>query len=682
MPKNIDTRDFSFSRVSNNFADADAVSDSLPGEHRVTVDRVNKFTGSTDNLQSRNAPVEFEGMSEGAESDTAVMEVAQSDAALIEVALEHVEAVAPALGFAPTEKAEFVPDPHVKATSTGTRVVNLQQHYRGVPVFHMERAVWFERTGQIQNVTGTNVGLPPDLETQPVVTLEAAAKAAAEYVATPGDRVDSWTGEKVQGVEIDVANYEPKILGRTPTPMQSSVVSRGPFAEDIPANLVFFYQGPTTRLGWHMVISTPNFEEQYVVIVEADSQTADKEQPQVLYGQKSSSEMAGPSARGKVWVHNPGINPVREDVDFPRPLTDYPIDTTSLNLPNSFPDGWVDSNGSKAMGNCTVAVTGTSMNSVNGTPNGGVLVFEPGQAQGDDQKVVNIFYFCNYMHDFFYLLGFDEQHGNFQKVNFTGLGAGGDPVLARAHPGAVNGTANMSTRADGIGALMNMGMVTSVNRHTAFDSDVVFHEFTHGVSNRLCGGQLDARALQDPQSRGMGEGWSDYFALTVQNCLALRNNPNATEKVVTGDWVVKRPKGIRLAPYDENYPGTFGRLGSDPYDEEHNIGEIWCATLMKMNRDFGMALGDRVKGHQLGWQIVVDGLKLTPANPSMLDARDGILKALQDRNTAGMLSNDDFENTNRAAWKAFARFGMGPNASSVGASLDDVVEDLNPPPGI
>jgi extracellular elastinolytic metalloproteinase len=47
-----------------------------------------------------------------------------------------------------------------------------------------------------------------------------------------------------------------------------------------------------------------------------------------------------------------------------------------------------------------------------------------------------------------------------------------------------------------------------------------------------------------------------------------------------------------------------------------------------------------------------------------------------------LLSDDDFKLTNRAAWKAFARFGMGPNASSIGASLEEVVEDLNPPANI
>jgi extracellular elastinolytic metalloproteinase len=228
------------------------------------------------------------------------------------------------------------------------------------------------------------------------------------------------------------------------------------------------------------------------------------------------------------------------------------------------------------------------MQPVLGSVQGDSLVFDVGvgSEQGDDQKVINIFYFCNVMHDFYYALGFDERY-NFQEVNFVGVGKGGDTVLALAHPQEVDGTANMATRADGVRAVKNMGLVPGVNRHTAFDSDVVFHEFTHGVSSRLVGGLLDARGLQQPQSKGMGEGWSDYFALTFQNALALRSNPEAQEQTVTGNWVTDRPEGIRLHAYDDEYPATFGNVGSPPYDrDEHAIGEIWCATLMKMNRDF------------------------------------------------------------------------------------------------
>jgi len=669
MPRDLDTRDYSFRRDVSNFAAVAtaSVSSALPGDHEVKIERMNPFTGSPINLRSVNAASELELM-------PTPEPTAQS---LIARAIEHVRIAAPALGFAPAEVPEFDPDPHVKETSTGGRVVNLQQKYHGIPIFQMERAVSFDNTGAIQNVSGASVGdLGMDLETLPSVSVEDAAIAAANYLASPSGRRDAWTKQIVPEQAIDVKNYKPKVLGKTSSPSQSLVLDQGPFGESIPAHLVFFYQGPVTRLGWHFIISMPELTEQYAVIVEADSRTAVKDAPQVLYCQKTSSEMAT-QVRGNVWTHNPGINPQRQIVDFPRPLADYPIQPTPPNLPNGFPVAWVD--GQATVGNNTVAVLGTSLNSLQGALSNGVLTFDPNQPQGDDQKVLNIFYFCNFMHDFFFMLGFDEASGNFQKVNFSGMGTGGDPVLARAHAGTVTGTANMLTLADGTQGLMNMGLVAGVNRHTAFDSDVVFHEFTHGVSNRLVGAQLNAHALQQPQSRGMGEGWSDYFALTIQNFFL-----NA-EKTVTGDWVVNNPGGIRLAPYDDNYPGSFGQIGKPgDYDgsDEHAIGEIWCAALMKMNRDINQGLGDKRKGYLLSWQLVVDGFKLTPANPSFLDARDAILRALDAQQQTGVITVAEFKSARKSLWTAFSRFGMGPKASCVGASLFGIVEDQSLPPGV
>lgn len=669
MPKNIDTRDFTFSRTTEGFADnvALAVSSVLSGDHEVHVERVNPFTGTPTNLRSVNAGSAF-----GFESG-----LVPSDQSLMARAIDHVRMTAPALGFSATEAPEFVPDPNVKETSSGERVVNLQQQYRGIPLFQMERAVLFDPAGAIQSVRGDNVGeLPPDLETSPSVSVEDAALAAARYIASSGERQDAWTREWIRETEVDITDFEPQVLGSTPVPSQSLVLDKGPFAESIPAHLVLFYQGPVTRLGWHFVLTMPEFTEQYVVIVEADSQTPDRRAPELLYCQKTSSDLAAP-VRGNVWTHNPGVNTNRQVVDFPRPLADYPIKPIPASLPNGFPVTWLD--GEMTVGNSTVAVLGNTLTSLKAALSGNALVFDPSQPQGDEQKVLNIFYFCNFMHDFFFMLGFDEAAGNFQRINFSGKGVGGDPVLARAHAGVVNGTANMLTLADGTQGLMNMGLVAGANRHTAFDSDVVFHEFTHGVSNRLVGGLRNARALQQPQSRGMGEGWSDYFALTIQNFFL---DP---ERTVTGDWVVNRVGGIRLAPYDENYPGSFGDIGKPGhYDgsDEHSLGEIWCAALMKMNRNFGLAFSNKELGHILGWQIVVDGLKLTPANPGFLDARDAILHALDAKLQSGMITAVTHRQARRAAWEAFARFGMGPGATSIGASLSGIVEDTSLPADI
>lgn len=671
MAKNVDTRNFTYRvPVMTDFAaNSAAVSAVLEGNHAVSAGRINPFTGSVENLQSANAGSAF----------TALPGVGPTDADLVNRALEHMKMVAPALGFEPGYTPEYVPDPHVKKTSTGERVVNLQQYHHGIPVFQMDRAVLFDPNGAVESVNGTSVNLPPDLGTLPTVPIEYAAMSAARYIAAPDKTVDAWTKEEIYEPAVDVSKYQPRVLAKSALASQPLVLEQGPFAEAIPAHLVFFYQGETTRLGWHMLISTPDFEAQYVIIVAADGESEQEiKNPEVLYSQKTTSHMSAvpPKVRGNVWTHNPGINRDRQVIDFPRPLADYPIRPLPPNLPETFPDLWIDNGNRQAIGNNALAFSANTTNSVTGVAENGTLTFNPGEAQGEDQQLVNIFYFCNFMHDFYFMLGFDEPSGNFQQTNFSGLGRGADPVVARAHPVPVAGTATMVTRADGIRGQMKMGLVGSSRRHTAFDSDVVFHEYTHGVSNRLVGGQLDANALQQPQSRGMGEGWSDYFALTIQN------HGLQEERTVLGDWVLDNQEGIRLHPYTDDYPATYDRLGTSPYDEEHNIGEIWCATLMKMNRDLGRAFGDRQRGHLLGWQLVVDGLKKTQANPSFLAARDGILKALDSQKRVGKLSPDDFRRALRAVWGAFARFGMGPNARSIGATLQGIVEDRNLPSGL
>jgi extracellular elastinolytic metalloproteinase len=327
-----------------------------------------------------------------------------------------------------------------------------------------------------------------------------------------------------------------------------------------------------------------------------------------------------------------------------------------------------------------MATLNFSNTSLSGAPNGSVIEFNPQDQFGDDQKLLNIFYFCNYMHDFLYILGFDEAAGNFQRMNLTLSGAGGDPVRARAHSGAVSGTANMSTAADGTPPVMNMGLVTRTGRHTAFDGDVVFHEYAHGLTNRLVGGTRQGNTLDAPQSRGMGEGWSDFFALTVQNF--FRAQLGQSERLVVGSWVINDNAGIRSNPYDDNYPFTYGNLATFEREpetglpDEHQTGEVWCAALMMMVRRIRTALGNDVDGYRLGWQMVVDGLKLTPANPTFLQARDAILLALDHMLNQRRISRITHQAVRQAALAAFGRFGMGPNAISPDADVDGIVEDV------
>jgi extracellular elastinolytic metalloproteinase len=106
------------------------------------------------------------------------------------------------------------------------------------------------------------------------------------------------------------------------------------------------------------------------------------------------------------------------------------------------------------------------------------------------------------------------------------------------------------------------------------------------------------------------------------------------------------------------------------YTEIHNIGEIWCATLMDLNRRIG---------RNLTLQLVVDALKLSRTNPSFLDMRDSIIAALANMRTAGRIPENDYATKLTGVWNVFARFGMGPLAKSNGAYLSGIVADFHAP---
>jgi extracellular elastinolytic metalloproteinase len=606
----------------------------LEGAHEVSALTFNPLTGSPRAVFVKNPP--------------------RADGTLIQKALQYVTGAKSSLGFEATDQSEFTPDPHVQRTSNGQQsIVHLHQRYRGIPIFQMTRSVQFDADETVERVVGDSTQVRTELNIVPNLDPVSAVRIASQYLSNnpEGSETDHW-GQPLELPPVDTRDFQPRIIARFDSPSQPTTIAHGPFAEDIPLELNFFDVGNALRLVWNLTLTLPQHSAQYVMLVAADK-TLQADPPvneYVLYCMNSLPTAT--SVRGSVFQHNPNLTP-RAPIVFPRPATDYPLSAGIL--PSPFPPAWWVTK-DQTLGNCTVAVSGYTQSSFYGTVNNGALVFEPPDEGGDDQKVLNIFYFCNFMHDFLYMLGFDEDAGNFQLTNFTAKGSAGDPVVARAHPGPVNGTANMSTPPDGQSPTMNMGLVANSGLHTAFDSDVVFHEYCHGLSNRLVGGRMTTRPLLQPQSAAMGEGWSDYFALTIQN------RGKSIEKTVTGDWVTGRAGGIRSAPYDQNYPGKLGDLGSGPYTEVHNVGEIWCAALMQMNRELGTFLGDKDEGHELGWRLVVDGMKLAPSNPTFLDGRDAILKALQGLSDGGQLSNVQYKGLWLAAWSAFARFGMGAKA--------------------
>lgn len=568
---------------------------------------------------------------------------------------------------APTE---LVPDPVVQRTSSGGAAVHVHQFYHGLPVFQMARTVRFAPDSRPVDAAGDSVDLPPGLEIEPQLNAAGAVRRAAEHLAgSRGAARHSEFGNVEEPPRIDIGDFQPRVLSAFALPTRPTVVEKGPFEDVIPAHLVVFAHPAGARLAWHVVLTFPGHVDKYVVLISADDNPGE-----VLY---CRSVMTNVRSRGRVWEFSPGAAAERRLLEFPRPLADYPV--TPAAPIAGFPADWID--GEEAAGNTARATLGETSTRLHGRVEDGVTVFDPAEPQGDEQKILNIFYFCSYMHDFLFLLGFDEAAGNFQEVNFTHLGSELDPVDCRSFSGPVFGTANMDTFPDGTPPVMNMGLVAGIGRHTAFDADVVFHEYTHGLTNRLVGGPMNTGALEATQSGGMGEGWSDYYALTIQNFFL----PADAEKVTTGTWVINNPAGIRRAPYDDDYPFSYGdipRFDQDPdtgEPEVHDVGEVWCAALMMMTRKIRRALGDDAAGYRLSWQMVTDGLKLTPANPSFLEARDAILLALDQLRDAGRVTAPVHKGVRRAAWEAFARFEMGVHASSTDAGGFSITGDTTLP---
>ena len=93
-----------------------------------------------------------------------------------------------------------------------------------------------------------------------------------------------------------------------------------------------------------------------------------------------------------------------------------------------------------------------------GNPDAGDTPTGTGAAQDAFRRgaVTQLFYLTNWYHDRLFHLGFDEAAGNFQTVNFSGLGAGGDAVRADAQDGSGTNNANFSTPPDGMPGRMQM----------------------------------------------------------------------------------------------------------------------------------------------------------------------------------------------------------------------------------
>ena len=294
-----------------------------------------------------------------------------------------------------------------------------------------------------------------------------------------------------------------------------------------------------------------------------------------------------------------------------------------------------------------------------------------------DAANVDLFYWANRAHDMHYAYGFNEAAGNFQSDNYGRGGVGGDALLAYSHYGAAApvapalNNAFFTTRSLQDGSPSMIAMYATVSGSAGFFSDgayaadVITHEYTHGVSLRL---------LPDGygtfQTAAMGEAWSDFFGLEYN---VPAGAPVDGSYPVGEYWIQTWGTGIRTRPFSTNTginPLTFAALGHViPYPEVHADGEIWVEALWEARGNLIEQFGE-TEGRRRIRQLVIDGLKLSPPSPTMVDARDAIL--LADRVDFKGASQDQL-------WKAFAKRGLGALAHSEGGDTIHVIPSFDLP---
>ncbi|CAB4740364.1 unannotated protein [freshwater metagenome] len=326
---------------------------------------------------------------------------------------------------------------------------------------------------------------------------------------------------------------------------------------------------------------------------------------------------------------------------------------------------------------------------------------------GNDVNYVtgNLFVSHNRMHDYSYYLGFTEANYNMQLDNFGKGGVGADQEIGNVQAGALTSpvfdatgvatgrnNANQVTLQDGVPGITNQylfqpaaGAFYAPCTDGSLDMGIVGHEYTHAISNRMIAGPDEGIGSQ--QGGAMGESWGDLVAAEYQFSHGYDNGGNiwAVGVYATGN----KTTAIRNFSINRN-PLNYSNYGYDTLGVQvHADGEIWSGTQWEVRQalvekwDARFPYRDKklqvacaegtpnaspvapqfCPGNRRWIQLLFDAFLLQQGSTTMLDARDAMLAA--DRMRFG-------GENQQVMWRAFARRGMGANATIAKADESDV----------
>ena len=635
------------------------------------------------------APVAFKQFGEQASAflSGGVLSAPSADAP-VEIAKRVLASHAVEMGVTASDVTSFRVTSTATSKSSGLTHVYLRQQLNGIDVEGGDANVSVMRDGRVLSMGSR---LIPNL----------AARATSVRSINASQTIQS------AAAFVGIASPQPGAVQQSLGGASESLVFAGGNVSEgtVPTKLVYqLGDDGALHLAWNLNLQVPGSSDWFDMNVDAatgrvlsqsnwthysNAATAALNNSSTASGGSSESQ-ASPSQQ----VSSSSANGVANSGTFnvyAVPNVDAPNDgNRSLQVnpadPAASPFGWNDTNGAAGAeftdtrGNNVSAQEDADDNDSGGfRPSGGAslnfdfpLDLTQGPSSYQSAAITQLFYANNVLHDIHYQYGFDEASGNFQLNNYGNGGLGNDAVQADAQDGSGTDNANFGTPPDGQQPRMQQYVftITTPQRDSDLDNGIIIHEYGHGVSTRLTGGAANSNSLDALQSGGMGEGWGDFWGLMFSQ----RASDTQNQAFGIGTYVLGQPNtgaGIRRNPYSFNLatnPLTYNDFNTS--NEVHDSGEIWASALWDLNwllinkHGFNADLYAGNGGNNLTLQLVMDGLKLQPANPSFLDGRDAILAADQAL-TGGANATE--------IWTAFARRGMGFSASDGGSANSAVV---------
>jgi extracellular elastinolytic metalloproteinase len=545
------------------------------------------------------------------------------------VALAFARSRAGVLGLSDAD-IDALGTPKVVSSPSGISSVRFTQRYKGIPAYDNDLRVNLDRVNRVLSVTGSPVS---GLSVESVTPKLSASQALSALMTHVGVRRD---------VSVDSS--------------ESDAARTTRFSNSDRSSLVLFHGAGGTRLAWHMTYDASS-EAWYDAIVDASTGDVLRRTNMVKGVDASVFENYPGDANGGT-QQTVTLSSAYVSTGAPVLAGQYARTSNDINS-NNVADGGPGGPEEVTPGPYTfdefTAAEAPNAFCIDGVKKCG---WDPNTAgswtTNRNEAAVQAHYYVSKFHDHLLAapIGFDAADGNFEGVP-TGPPPSGDRVNVNVNEGAASGPnssfvniAKMAVPPEGTSPRMTlsvfkvrgMGIYRAVN--AADDARTVYHEYTHGLSNRLVtsGG---SGALNSVQGAALGEAWSDWYAMDYLEAQGRENDTAASGELDMGEYLDGTPHITRFSPLDcpPNGGGSpcdggvdtggaggftyadFGHIcctSGDIRPEVHSDGEIWAQALWDLRASLGSTDAQ---------QLITDGMRLTPPEPSFLDARNAILAA-------------------------------------------------------